>query len=184
MVKVAMLSTLRVKDVMTEAILLLRSDMAVDEAWSLLHDAGVNGAPVLDARGQLVGVLSNSDLADPRRRHPDAQGCVGDVMTRVVYAVRADDAVLTAVRLMADENIHRAIVVNDDGTLAGIVVPMDILRVLAREAEARGGDAHVEYVDLRKLHGGPLPSNTVPSNRDTIPTAIVFESKWVGRVVR
>ncbi|MGO9838249.1 MAG: CBS domain-containing protein [Polyangiaceae bacterium] len=47
---------------------------------------------------------------------------------------------------MAEESIHRAVVVNDDGTLAGIVVPMDILRVLAR-----GIDDRVEYVDLRKL---------------------------------
>lgn len=184
MIKVAMLNTLRVKDVMTEAILLLRADMVVDDAWSLLHDAGVNGAPVLDARGRLVGVLSNTDLADPRRRHPNGASCVADVMTRVVYAVRADDAVLTAVRLMEDENIHRAVVVNDDGTLAGIVVPMDILRVLAREAEARGADAHVEYVDLRKLQGVPTPANTVLSNRETIPTAIVFESTRPGRVVR
>jgi predicted transcriptional regulator len=154
MVKVAMLSTLRVKDVMTEAILLLRAEMPVDDAWALLHDGGVTGAPVLDARGRLVGVLSNSDLADPRRRSPDASATVGDVMTRVIYAVRADDAVLSAVRLMADENIHRAIVVNDDGTLAGIVVPMDILRVLARDADARGADAHVEYVDLQRMQSG------------------------------
>ena len=119
--------------------------------------------------------ISNTDLADPRRRHADAATCVGDVMTRVIYAVRADDAVLTAVRLMADENIHRAIVVNDDGTLAGIVVPMDILRVLAREAEARGADAHVEYVDLGTLQGVPQ------GGRTTIPTAIVFESARMPR---
>jgi predicted transcriptional regulator len=151
MVKVAMLNTLRVKDVMTEALLLLRAEMPVDEAWSLLHDSGMTGAPVLDARGRLVGMLSFADLADPRRRQPE--GCyVADLMTRVVYAVRADDPVLSAVRLMEDENIHRIVVLNDDGTLAGIVVPMDILRVLTVEAEARGANAHVEYVDLWKLN--------------------------------
>ncbi len=181
MIKVAMLNTLRVKDVMTEAILLLRAEMSVDEAWSLLHDGGVTGAPVLDARGRLVGVLSNTDLADPRRRNADTATCVRDVMTRVVYAVRADDTVLTAVRLMADENIHRAVVVNDDGTLAGIVVPMDILRVLARDAEARGSNAHVEYVDLGTLQGVPPPLHTVLSNRATIPTAIVFDSARMPR---
>jgi CBS-domain-containing membrane protein len=146
MVKAAMLSTLRVRDVMTEAILLLRAETSIDEAWRQMHDGRVTGAPVLDARGRLVGVLSNADLADPRRREPGGSGCVGDVMTRVVYAVRAEDSAITAVRLMAEESIHRAVVVNDDGTLAGIVVPMDILRVLAR-----GIDDRVEYVDLRKL---------------------------------
>jgi len=146
MVKAAMLSTLRVKDVMTQAILLLRAETSIDEAWRQMHDGGVTGAPVLDARGRLVGVVSNSDLADPRRRDPGEPRSVGDVMTRIVYAVRAEDSAVTAVRLMAEENIHRAIVVNDDGTLAGIVVPMDILRVLAN-----GIEDGVEYVDLRKL---------------------------------
>jgi hypothetical protein len=47
---------------------------------------------------------------------------------------------------MADENIHRAVVVNDDGSLAGMVVPMDILRELARRDDTR-----IEYIDLRKL---------------------------------
>jgi predicted transcriptional regulator len=104
---------------------------------------------VLDARGRLVGVLSNHDLADPRTRAPAGSARVNDVMTRVVYAVRADDSVLAAVRLMIDEDIHRAVALNDDGSLAGIVVPMDILRVLAR----RYADVQVEYLDLRKLQG-------------------------------
>jgi CBS domain-containing protein len=144
-----MLNTLRVRDVMTESIMLLRADMSVDEAWGHLHAHGVTGAPVLDARGRLVGVLSNHDLADPRMRTSAGSARVSDVMTRVVYAVRADDSVLAAVRLMIDEDIHRAVAVNDDGSLAGIVVPMDILRVLAR----RYTDVRVEYIDLRKLQG-------------------------------
>jgi len=105
-------------------------------------------------------------------------------MTRVIYAVRADDPVLNAVRLMADENIHRAIVVNDDGTLAGIVVPMDILRVLAQDADTRRTTAHVEYVDLRSMNDGPAPAATLGPNRETIPTAIVFESMRSGRTAR
>jgi CBS-domain-containing membrane protein len=146
MIKAAMLSTLRVKDVMTQAVLLVRAETPIDEAWRQLHDASVTGAPVLDARGVLVGVLSNHDLADPRHREPGRPLLVRDIMTRVVYAVRAEDSVVTAVRLMVDESIHRALVVNDDGSLAGIVVPMDILKVIAQHDEP-----HVEYFDLRRL---------------------------------
>jgi CBS-domain-containing membrane protein len=148
LIKAAMLSTLRVRDVMTEAILLLRAEMSIEEAWEHLHANSVTGAPVLDAKGRLVGVLSNYDLADPRRRAAGDAHRVADVMTRVVYAVRADDSALAAVRLMAEENIHRVVVVNDDGSLAGMVVPMDVLCELARRDDAR-----VEYVDLRRLQG-------------------------------
>jgi predicted transcriptional regulator len=148
MVKIGMLNGLRVREVMTEALLLVRAEMPVDEAWQIMHDGGVSGAPVLDARGRLVGVLSNYDLADPRRRVLDETTLVRDVMTRLVYGVRAGDSVLAAIRLMLDEQIHRVIAVNDDGSIAGVIVPMDILRVLARKEVGR-----LEYVDLRSLAG-------------------------------
>ena len=77
---------------------------------------------------------------------PDGTTLVRDVMTRLVYGVRAGDSVLAAVRLMIDEKIHRVVAVNDDGSIAGVIVPMDILRVLARKEVGR-----LEYVDLRAL---------------------------------
>jgi CBS-domain-containing membrane protein len=140
----AVLGTLRVRDVMTEALLLLRAETALEAAWQTLHEAGVTGAPVLDKHGRLVGVVSLADFADPRRRATSS--VVEDVMTRVVYAVRADDPAITAVRLMLRENIHRVVALDEQGALAGVVVPTDILRALVREDHS-----DVEFVDLRKL---------------------------------
>jgi CBS-domain-containing membrane protein len=144
MVKVGMLETLRVRDVMTEALVLLRAETALDTAWHTLHNAGVSGAPVLDQRGKLVGVISIADFADPRR-HGQAT-TVGDAMTHVVYAVRTDDPAVAAVQLMLRENIHRVVVVDERGALAGIVVPTDVLRALVH-----GDDSRVSFVDLRTL---------------------------------
>jgi CBS-domain-containing membrane protein len=146
MSKLAMLGTIRVRDVMSAAVVFLRTTTSLDRAWSELHEAGISGAPVLDDRGRLVGVISLADLADPRRRTVDNGGLVVDAMTRVVYAVRPDDPVSVAMRLMLDERIHRVVVVDDDAAVVGLVVPMDILRSLAH-----GDDTEMEYVDLRRI---------------------------------
>jgi CBS domain-containing protein len=80
-----------------------------------------------------------------------------------VYAVRATDPVMHAVRLMLNEHIHRALVVNDDGTIAGIVSPTDILRALSRGLDVRApspSGAPVQYVDLgdfARPRGTPWP---------------------------
>jgi CBS-domain-containing membrane protein len=144
----------RVCDVMTEAVMFLNAAQTQEEAWEALRAHAVSGAPVLGHGGKLVGVVTLADLADPRRRAPATAGTVADAMTRLIYAVRASDPAMSAVRLMIDENIHRAVVVNDDGTIAGIVAPMDILSALVRGLELRdtsqAGSA-VEYVDLRSL---------------------------------
>lgn len=147
-------SAVRVCDVMTEAVMFLNAGETQEKAWQELRAAGVTGAPVLGQGGRLVGVVSLTDLADPRRRKPDTAGKVEDAMTRIVYAVRADDPVMVAVHLMLEEGIHRAVVVNDDGTIAGIIAPVDVLRALARGVDVRDATvtgSSVNYVDLRKL---------------------------------
>jgi|SoiMethySBSTD1v2_1073268.scaffolds.fasta_scaffold26635_4 CBS-domain-containing membrane protein len=137
-----------VRDVMTEPVVFVNAQHTLDEAWQILHAHGISGAPVLGASGKLAGMITRSDLAD-RRRRSSASSVVKDIATRVVYAVRAGDPVMTAVRLMLGESIHRALVVNDDGTIAGIVAPTDILKALVR-GEDLGDDGAVEYFDLRK----------------------------------
>jgi CBS-domain-containing membrane protein len=135
----------------------LETTQRIEDAWAVLHANSISGAPVLDARRRLVGIASKADLADPRGHDVgEAAGVartVKDVMTRVVYAVRADDSVLNAVKLMIAEDIHRAIVVTHEGAVVGIVTPMDVLRALVRANEFAGGagSVPVEFVDLREL---------------------------------
>jgi predicted transcriptional regulator len=144
----------KVRDVMTQAVMFVNARQSQDEVTAILRERGVSGAPVLGSGGKLIGIVTLTDLADPRRRKPATAGTVEDAMTRVVYAVRESDHAMAAVHLMLDEHIHRALVVNDDGTLAGIVAPSDILRALAsgidvREPTVTG--APDEFVDLTKL---------------------------------
>jgi CBS-domain-containing membrane protein len=141
------LTVRRVRDVMTEPVVFLDARHSPDEAWEVLHAHGISGAPVIGARGRVIGMITRSDLADPRRR--SASSTVQSMATRVIYAVRADDPVMHAVRLMLDESIHRALVVNDDGTIAGIVAPTDILRALTR-GEDVSDQTSVSYIDLRR----------------------------------
>jgi len=153
MVKLGVLQEVRVRDVMTEGVVFLRMDATIVEAWETMHRHGISGAPVLSPQGKLVGIISRADLADPRHRSEGGSGRVDDAMTRVVYAVRAEDPLMNAVRLMLQENIHRAMVVNDDGSMAGIITPMDVLRALARVDPVGSTGFDVRFVDLRRLQG-------------------------------
>ncbi len=147
---------LLVRDVMTHAIVFLRTTHSLGQAWDAFHRHSVNGAPVLSPGGRLVGMVTMSDLADPRRRNAGESCTVGDVMTKVVYAVRESDGVELAARLMIDQDIHRAVVVNDDGTLAGIVSPLDVLRALMRNDAFAGKDALRTSAEVRRSAGDAL----------------------------
>lgn len=153
--KVGMLLAAEVRDVMSEAVIFVRADTPATEAAEVLTRHRINGAPVLGHGGRVVGVVSKTDLIDPRRAHEQEGVLVESLMTRVLFAVRARDPVMQAVRLMVEEDIHRALVVNDDGTLAGIVAPMDILRAVLKGLPMGSEPAvPVKFVDLRTLKDG------------------------------
>lgn len=148
--------TLRVRDIMTPEVITLVASTSLDDAARSLTFHKVSGAPVME-HGRIVGVVSKTDLVDPRHR-PYATGerTVGDAMTAVIYAVRPGDPALSAVRLMVEEGVHRVVVVNDDRRLAGIVSTMDVMRALASGARLQDEQewhadpaVAVEYVDLR-----------------------------------
>ncbi|HSN98048.1 MAG TPA: CBS domain-containing protein [Candidatus Nanopelagicales bacterium] len=159
------MKTLRVRDIMSTDIHTLQASASVADAARELGARGISGAPVID-RGRIVGVVSKSDLIDPQNwPSVDGQPSVDAVMTRVVFAVRPGDPVMSAVRLMVSEKIHRAVVVSDEGALVGVVTPMDVLRALAEGDAVQQGDYALEarhelhadpevavgYVDLRTL---------------------------------
>jgi CBS domain-containing protein len=53
---------MRAMDVMTSDIITVDPDMKVQDLASLLAERGISGAPVVDASGHLIGIVSEGDL--------------------------------------------------------------------------------------------------------------------------
>ena len=47
---------------MTREVISIKSTQKVRDAWLVMMEADISGAPVLDINGQLVGILSNTDI--------------------------------------------------------------------------------------------------------------------------
>lgn len=141
-----------VRDVMTSDVLSFRPDDDVRVAMEALVDRGVDGAPVIDADGVVVGVLTTGDLIvkqsrlhfptviailgaafelKPRGFDDDLEKALGskvaDVMSSPAITVDAHATVEDAATTMHDERVSRLPVV-DDGRLVGIVARVDVLR--------------------------------------------------------
>lgn len=161
-------AALTARDVMNREVLGVRADMTSREAAAFLIANHIGGAPVLDEEGRLVGVLSLTDVAESGSDRPDpaAEGArsgqnvrgwkdrpadelerprlepedvlVRDIMTPTVYTVPEGTAVPAIARAMIAGRIHRLFVTRAR-RVVGIVTPLDLLRLLADEAPARGG---------------------------------------------
>jgi CBS-domain-containing membrane protein len=126
---------LRIKDIMTTNVHTVEADAPAQEAaWGFTF-RHIGGAPARDAAGNLVGVLSTSDLVNPEpAQWIKGEATVGDLMNPDVISLYAEDPAMAAVTEMARRRIHRIVVLDDESRLAGIVTPMDVVRALAQGA--------------------------------------------------
>jgi CBS domain-containing protein len=107
--------TLAVGDAMTRDPIVLRSDDALIDAARVFDEAHISGAPVVDAKGILVGVLSRTDLLHARaterlwERWPGLR--VRHLMHWPAITVHAATSLDDAAALMEHERVHRLVVV-------------------------------------------------------------------------
>jgi CBS domain-containing protein len=143
-----------VKDIMTTDLITVTPDMDICRATKILFDNRINGAPVMDDSGRLVGILCQSDLITQQKKLPIPtiftflDGLIRLTSTKQIekqvrkiaaltvkpVTVRPDTGVETVAALMVDRNFHTLPVV-EDSRLVGIICKEDVLRTLIPDAE-------------------------------------------------
>jgi len=101
----------------------LSPDDSVGHAKDLMTSHKISGLPVVDARRVVVGILTNRDL----RFVEDRAAKVGDVMTSQNLVTAQPGTNLEQARQILRANkVEKLIVVQEDGTLAGLITMRDI----------------------------------------------------------
>ncbi|HSN81886.1 MAG TPA: CBS domain-containing protein [Polyangiales bacterium] len=121
-----------IRDFMVVNPVVLAPDTDLLDAVRVLVDRRISGAPVVDERGNLVGVLTEGDFlkaALVAGYQGERGGRVAEYMTREVEAVHANDSLLdVAMRFV--ETKYRRFPVVEDNRLVGIVGRRDVLRAI------------------------------------------------------
>ena len=143
------------KDIMATDLITVTPDMDISRAAKILLDHRINGVPVVDDGGRLVGILCQSDLITQQKKLPIptlftfldglirltsmkqiekqvskiAALTVSEAMTPEPVTVQPDTGIETVASLMVDNNFHTLPVVKDF-ELVGIIGKEDVLRTL------------------------------------------------------
>jgi CBS-domain-containing membrane protein len=141
-----------VQEIMTARVIWVSKDATFREMAVALREHRVSAFPVVDDDHKVIGVVSEADMLakealgdEPgvlagilhRRDQAKARGVTaGDLMTATVVAVRPDDTVEHAAKLMYDRRVKRLPVTDADGRLVGIISRADVLSVFDRTDEA------------------------------------------------
>jgi CBS domain-containing protein len=133
-------------------VVCLNEDLPLHECERMLLDNGISGAPVIDTKGRLRGVVSKTDLVSYHADQADENletnetarieemrgACVidfntalaHDVMTPVPCVASETSSIAELAALMVRREVHRVLICRGQ-KVVGIVSSMDILRALA-----------------------------------------------------
>jgi CBS domain-containing protein len=123
---------LTARDYMATDLVLLAPDTDLHQAMRALLERNISGAPVVDAAGNLVGLLSEKDCfraAFTATYHREPGGRVSEYMSRRVETIDADMEIIDVVELFLRSPYRRFPVV-EKHRLVGLLTRRDALRAL------------------------------------------------------
>ncbi len=173
---------MKVQDVMTKDVRTTRPEALLKEAGGILAHEHFSGLPVVDCEGRVVGVLSEGDILFKERDDEPASRLqrwlllpptyleskaeartVAEAMSAPAITIEATRPVTEAASVMIDEGVNRLPVVDEDGTLVGIVTRADLVRVFVRSDEEIAAEIK-EDVLRRRLWLDPSAVEVVVEN--------------------
>ena len=148
---------LKAKDIMTSGALTLKPETDVATAAQLMLEKHLNGLPVVDQDGKLIGVLCQSDLVAQQKSismpslftildgfisfssNEELEKEVNKIVaTKVEHAmtpspvtIEPDTSIEKVADLMVEKKFYTLPVI-EDGKLIGVVGKEDVLKVLAK----------------------------------------------------
>lgn len=125
------------RDIMSRNVVSLSPGMSTAHAADTLLHYRIHGAPVVDATGQLIGMVSFTDLSARRG------GTIRDVMTADAVSVSEGAPVEEIAALMLDQMVRRVSVVSG-GRVTGIVSASDIIQIFLNLHEGGARASAVE----------------------------------------
>ncbi len=161
----------KIGSVMTDDVVRAEYGTPFKEVARLLADHRISGLPVVDEDEHVIGVISETDLMTrqvltPGSREPGRHfralltmtarrqavkakaRTAGQLMSEPPVTVHADDTIVEAARTMAERQVERLPVIDEEDRLVGIVTRRDLLRVFLRpDAEIREEVVHEVLVN-------------------------------------
>ncbi|MFJ1566469.1 CBS domain-containing protein [Streptomyces erythrochromogenes] len=143
-----------VADVMTRSVATVGPEASLKAVARMLDDNGVSALPVVDTRHHPIGIVSEADLLRRQAGLPDTEGrdplhetaptvrasmdarTAGDLMSAPVLTARPAWGIVETARFLHERGVKRLPVVDETGTLVGIVSRTDLLRPMLRRDDA------------------------------------------------
>jgi acetoin utilization protein AcuB len=169
-----------IKDWMTSDVITIDPEASMMRAAKLMKEKGIRRLPVVDAKGTLVGIISDRDVkeASPSKAttldvhelyYLLSEIKVKNIMTPNPMTIRDTDTVVKCAAIMHDKKISGLPVLNDANELVGIMTQNEVYRVLLSITGV--------------YHGGVQIGFTLPDERGSLKEVLDCLRRHKARVI-
>jgi len=142
---VTVLNKIYIKDMMIKKPHTIGIDEPFSRVWEIMQAQRIRHLPVIDECRKVRGIISQRDLyrtVSPRKKVEEEglfypkevldQFVLRNVMITEIYTLTPNDTLGSVIDLILKKKFGCIPIVDEDGTLAGIVTQIDILRAVAQ----------------------------------------------------
>lgn len=145
------------KDIMTRDVITVKPETSIEELARILIENRISGAPVVDDKGNLIGIVTENDLISqnkrlhiptvfrlfdalimlerPKKIEEEIKRLtatrVWDICTKNVITVNEDTPLQEIATIMSEKKVH-LIPVMKDKKIVGIIGKADLIKAMAR----------------------------------------------------
>jgi CBS domain-containing protein len=117
-----------IKDTMTRNPKTVEPGTSIKDAAKLIKTEEVGALPVVEG-GRLIGMITDRDIVIRAVAEDKLDATVGDIASKDVVSIDPQQSLEEAARLMAEHQIRRLPVCEEDGRLVGILAQADVAQI-------------------------------------------------------
>jgi CBS domain-containing protein len=114
-----------IQDAMTSNPTTITAETSLEEAARLMKNEDVGALPIVDGE-RLVGMVTDRDIAIRGVAEGRTGATVGEIASKDVVTIDPQQGLEEAARLMAEHQVRRLPVCEEDGRLVGILAQADV----------------------------------------------------------
>lgn len=124
-----------VTDYMTKELITFKAETKINEVIDSLLENRISGAPVLNDRNEVVGLIDDKDclnvlFSGAYYNHPVGKDTVASYMSNVMKSISIHDDIIDVADTFVHSKYKRLLVMDDNGKLVGQISRRDILRAI------------------------------------------------------
>lgn len=142
---------MRLGDIMTRDVPFLHPEDTLGRGVMLLRKTKLEGLPVVDAAGTLIGVFTKANLMDAFLAGAAISEPLEKYFNRQVFTAHVDTPYPEVERIVKNSPVGTGIVVDDRGNVLGIFTKVDMIMALFKESKKLATQLHTVY---HQMHNG------------------------------